>query len=72
MELLEIERKGTMRREDAADVLRRLADSLERHNELEFKLGGVQYKVRVPSEVDLEVELEVEDDGTSLEIELSW
>jgi amphi-Trp domain-containing protein len=55
-----------------AALLCQLADSLERHNDLEFKLEGVQYKIRVPSEIDVEVELEIEDDETSLEIELSW
>ncbi|MEA2268563.1 MAG: Amphi-Trp domain, partial [Solirubrobacteraceae bacterium] len=34
--------------------------------------GGLQFRVRVPDEVDLKVELEIEDDATELEIELSW
>lgn len=72
MELLEIESKRTLRREETAVFLRRLADSLERHNDVEFTLDGVQYKIRVPPEIVVEVELEVDDDTTSLEIELSW
>ena len=61
-----------MSREEAADVLRRLADSLSRHNELEFVQGGMKVHVKVPDEVELEVEIEVETDGGSLEVEISW
>jgi amphi-Trp domain-containing protein len=71
-ELLEIETTESMSREAAAEVLRKVADSLARHNELEFKIKGTRYRVAVPDEVELEVELEIETDGSSLEIELSW
>ena len=36
MELLEIEEKQSMEREAAADLLRQIADSLSRHNGLDF------------------------------------
>jgi amphi-Trp domain-containing protein len=72
MELLEIKQKERVSREEAARRLHELADSLARHNEVEFERGGVQFKLRVADEVDLELELEVEDTGTQLEIELSW
>ena len=71
-ELLEIETTETMSREEAAAVLRRVADSLARHNELEFKLSGTRYHVVVPDQVELEVELEIDSDGSSFEIELNW
>lgn len=45
--------------------------ALQRHNDVEFALDGVQYKIRVPPEIVVEVEIEVDDDSTSLEIELS-
>ena len=32
----------------------------------------MHFTVRVPDEVQLKVELEIEDDGTELEIELTW
>jgi amphi-Trp domain-containing protein len=72
MDLLEIEDARRLRREEAAAWLRQLADSLARHNEVEFMRDGVRYRVAVPDEVEFEVELEVEDDGTKLEIELAW
>ena len=72
MDLLEIEDARRLRREEAAAWLRRLADSLARHNEVEFMRGGLRYRVAVPDELEFEVELEVEDDGTKLEIELHW
>ena len=72
MELLEIETEQTMNREEAAAFLRALADSLERHNEVAYRSEGVMFRVKVPDEVEVEVELEVGDDGSSLEVELNW
>ena len=72
MELLEITQKESLRREVVAQRLHALADALARHNEVAFQRGGVQLKMKVPDEIQLEVQLEVGDDGTELEIELSW
>jgi len=72
MELLEVETETVMNREALAAQLRELADMLARHNEFAFKREGLQYRVKVPDEVTVEVELEIGDDGTSLEIEMSW
>ena len=72
MELLEIERRATLRREEVARRLHALADQLARHNEVEFDRGGTRFRLKVPDEVHVKVELEVEDDGAELEIELSW
>jgi amphi-Trp domain-containing protein len=72
MDLVEIKQKERLRREDAAARLRDLADQLARHNDLEFERDGISFKVRVPDEVQLKVEFEVEDDGSELELELTW
>jgi amphi-Trp domain-containing protein len=72
MELLEIKQKETLRREEAAARLHAFADALARHNDVEFERGGMHFMVRVPDEVHLKVEFEIEDDGTELEIELTW
>jgi len=72
MELLELTEKESLRREVVAQRLHALADALARHNDVEFQRGGVRFKVKVPDEIRLEVELEVGDEGTELEIELSW
>lgn len=71
MELIEIEDERRLSREDAAKWLHRLADSLERHNEVEFVRNGVQMRVEVPAQVTMEVEIEIGDEN-QLEIELNW
>lgn len=71
MELIEIEDEHEVTREEAAKWLRRLADSLERHNEVEFVREGLRMRIEVPSRVTMEVELEIGEES-SLEIELSW
>jgi amphi-Trp domain-containing protein len=72
MDLLNIEEKYEMTREDAAAVLRQIADSLARHNNLEFTRDGLRFTVDVADSVEVEIELEIEDDGSSLEIEINW
>lgn len=72
MDLMEITEKHRMTREQAAKLLHSIADSLERHNEVEFKREGIKFKIDVPREVDVELELEIESDESSLEIEISW
>jgi len=72
MDLVEIKQKERLRREEAAARLRDLADQLARHNDLEFERDGISFKVHVPDEVQLKVEFEVEEDGSELELELTW
>jgi amphi-Trp domain-containing protein len=72
MDLLEIEEKREMRREEAAKLLHSIADSLARQNDLEFTREGIKITVDVPDQVEVELELEVGDDGTSFEIEINW
>jgi amphi-Trp domain-containing protein len=72
MDLLEIERTETLRREELARRLHAFADSLARHNDVEFDRGGTHFKLKVPDEILVKVELEVADDETELEIELTW
>ena len=72
MDILEIEEKQTMSREEAAARLREFADKLARSNDVEFERGGMRLKVHVPDEVRVKVELELESDENELEIELTW
>lgn len=72
MELIDIEEKRRLQREEAAKWLHAIADSLERHNKLEFNHDGRRYTVDVAKEVEMEVEFEIEDGTSSLEIELTW
>ena len=48
MDLIEHESEERMRREDAAQRLRDLADQLSRHNQVAFTREGVRYTVDVP------------------------
>jgi amphi-Trp domain-containing protein len=72
MDIFEVEQKERLSREEVAARLRSLADMLARHNDIEFERGGMSFKVHVPDEVELKIELEVESDKRELEIELTW
>jgi amphi-Trp domain-containing protein len=72
MELVEISEKQQLSREEAAGRLHALADALAKHNEVEFERGGMRIKVHVPDQVSFKLEVEVEDDGSELEVELTW
>jgi amphi-Trp domain-containing protein len=72
MDLLEISEERKMRREEAAVLLHALADSLERHNAVDFMQNGIKLNVRVPDDVTVELEVEIESDESSIEIEISW
>ena len=60
-----------MTREEAATKLRALADSLSKHNSIEFSRDGGRITVAVPDEVNLKVEVELGEDN-EVEIELTW
>lgn len=72
MELVEITEKHALRREEAANLLRQIADALSRHNGVDFLRGGKKLHVRVPDEVTVEVEVEIESDESGIEIEINW
>lgn len=72
MDLVEVKEKQKLGREEVAARLRDLADQLARHNEVTFERGGVTFRAHVPDEVNFKFEFEVEDDGSELEIELTW
>lgn len=72
MDLLEISEKRQMKREEAAGLLRDLADSLSRHNSVDFMQNGIKVHVKVADEVTVELEVEVESKESSIEIEISW
>lgn len=72
MDLMEISEKETLSREDAAARLHALADALAKNNDVEFERGGMHIKVRVPDQVHFKLEVELEDEGSELEVELTW
>ena len=71
-ELFEHETERRMSREAAAARLRAIADSLERHNQLQVVKNGIDVTVSVADQVDFELEVEVEDGESEIEISISW
>ena len=69
---IELEKKQTLRREEAAQQLRDIADELASGNEIVMEQGGLRFTVKVPDEVTMKVEVEIEDDEREFEIKLSW
>lgn len=72
MDLIEISEKQQMGREEAAKFLHELADSLGRQNALNLTRDGKKIHVKVPDQVTVELEVEIESDESSIEIEISW
>ncbi len=72
MDLVELKEKQTLRREDAAARLRAIADELGSGNDIVLERDNLRFVARVPDEVNLKIEFEIEDDGAEFEIELTW
>jgi amphi-Trp domain-containing protein len=72
VELMELKEKITLSREEAAARLRAIADELSTGNDVVIERDDLRFVAHVPDQVHLKVEFEVEDDGTELEIELTW
>ena len=60
---LELTEKSTMLREDAAARLHAIADELASGNDIILERGQARFVAKVPAEVALKIEFEVEDDG---------
>jgi amphi-Trp domain-containing protein len=71
MDLFEMDDTQTLTREEAAVRLHALADSLAKHNSIEFSRDGGRVTVAVPDEVRLKVEVEL-GESNEVEIELTW
>lgn len=72
MDLVELEEKSAVSREDAAARLHAIADELASNNDLVIERENLRFVAHVPDQVNLKVEFEIEDDGSELEIELTW
>lgn len=72
MDIVEVEKKETLTRQEIATRLRRIANILaEEGEQLEFERGGMKFSVAMPEKVEFKVELELGDEN-ELEIELNW
>jgi amphi-Trp domain-containing protein len=72
MDLVELSEKTTLGREEAAARLHAIADELASGNDIVLERGNLRFVARVPDEVELKIEFELEDDGAEFEIELTW
>ena len=72
MDLVELKEKQALGREEAAARLREIADELASGNDIVIQRDNLRFVARVPDEVNLKVEFEIEDDGAEFEIELTW
>ena len=69
---MELKEKTTLAREAADARLHAIADELASNNDVVIERGDLRFVAHVPDQVRLKVEFEVKDDGTELEIELTW
>jgi len=69
---LELTEKSMLSREDAAARLHAIADELASGNDIVLERGQARFVAKVPDQVALKIEFEVEDDETEFEIELTW
>jgi amphi-Trp domain-containing protein len=72
MDLVELKEKSSVSREDAAARLRAMADELASNNDLVIERENLRFVAHVPDQVNLKLEFEIEDEGSELEIELTW
>jgi amphi-Trp domain-containing protein len=72
VKLMELKEKTQLSREQAAARLHAVADELASGNDVVLERGDLRFVAHVPDRVNLKVEFEIEDDGTELEIELTW
>ena len=70
--MTEIEWQSKLGREEAAALLRRVADGLAAGGKVKLEQDGFELKVASADEVDMEIEVELEDGRTEVELELRW
>jgi amphi-Trp domain-containing protein len=68
----ELKEKSTMSREEAAKRIHEIADELGSGNDIVLERHGARFVAKVPDEIALKIEFEIEDDETEFEIELTW
>jgi len=72
VDLVELKEKTVLSREDAASRLHSIADELASGNGIVMERDRLRFVARVPDQVHLKVEFEIEEDGSEFEIELTW
>lgn len=69
---VEVSRSEFITRQEAAQWLSAVADSLGDGGHVKVGFGSGELKLRVPDKVHCEIEVEVDADEIELEIELKW
>ena len=69
---LELERKESMTRAEAAKRLSAFAEALASGDKVELDLGGTSVSIHVADDVRTEFEVEIDGDEIEVEIELKW
>jgi amphi-Trp domain-containing protein len=72
MDLIELQEKDVLSREQVAARLHAIADELAAGNDIIIERSGLRFVAKVPDEVRLKIEFEIEDGETEFEIELTW
>jgi amphi-Trp domain-containing protein len=72
MDLIELQEKDVLSREQVAARLHAIADELAAGNDIIMERSGLRFVAKVPDEVRLKIEFEIEDGETEFEIELTW
>jgi amphi-Trp domain-containing protein len=72
VKLMALKEKTVLSREEAVARLHAIADELASGNDVVIERADMRFIAHVPDQVHLKVEFEIEDDGTELEIELTW
>jgi amphi-Trp domain-containing protein len=72
VDLVELKEKTVLSREEAASRLHSIADELASGNGIVMERDRLRFVARVPDQVHLKVEFEIEEDGSEFEIELTW
>jgi amphi-Trp domain-containing protein len=70
--MTEIEWETRLKRQQAADLLRGVADGLAAGDAVELVQDGFELKVEVADEIGFELEIELEDGETEVELEVRW
>ncbi|MGH3796288.1 MAG: amphi-Trp domain-containing protein [Pseudonocardiaceae bacterium] len=72
MSSMELKRRDSLTRQEAADWLAALAIALVHGGHAQVNLGGTTVRLHVPEDVRTEFEVEIDGDQVELDIELKW
>jgi len=69
---MKFEQKENLSRTEAAARLSAIADALGSDDKFELERDGEKLELRIPDQVRFELEVEIKDDETELEVEIKW